>query len=32
MRWRSRDLLEFWEIGANIPETVQDRDIVTAED
>jgi len=27
----SRDLLEFWEISANISETVQDRDIVTVE-
>ena len=28
----SRDLLKVWEISANIPETVQDRDIVTMED
>ena len=27
----SRDLLKFWEISANISETVQDRDIVTME-
>jgi len=25
----SRDLLKSWEISANIPETVQDRDTVT---
>jgi len=29
MHLRSRDLLKFWEISANISETVQDRDIVT---
>jgi len=28
----SHDLLKFWEIGANISETVQNRDIVTMED
>jgi len=28
----SRDLLKFWEISANTPETVQDRHIVTMED
>jgi len=28
----SRNLLKFWEISANISETVQDRDIVTVED
>ena len=28
----SCDLLKVWEISANISETVQDRDIVTAED
>jgi len=28
----SRDLLNFWEISANISEMVQDRDIVTIED
>ena len=28
----SRDLLKFWEISANISETVQDRHIVTTED
>ena len=27
----SRDLLKFWEISANISETVWDRDIVTVE-
>jgi len=27
----SRDLLKFWEISANISETVWDRDIVTLE-
>ena len=29
---RSRDLLKFWEMSANISETVQDRHIVTMED
>jgi len=28
----SHDLLKFWEISANISETVQDRDKVTMED
>ena len=28
----SGDLLQFWEISADISETVQDRDIVTMED
>ena len=28
---RSRNLLKFWEISANISETVQDRHIVTIE-
>ena len=28
----SRDLLKFWEISANISETVQDKHIVTMED
>jgi len=28
----SRDLLKFWEISANILETVQDKDAVTMED
>jgi len=28
----SRDLLKFWEMSANISETVQDTDIVTMED
>ena len=28
----SRDLLKFWEISANVSETVQDRDVVTMED
>ena len=29
---RSHDLLKFWEISANISETVQNRHIVTMED
>jgi len=28
----SRDLLKFWEISANISETVQDKNAVTMED
>jgi len=28
----SRDLFKFWEISDNIPETVQDRDIVAMKD
>ena len=28
----SRNLFKLWEIGANISETVQDRDIVAVED
>ena len=30
--FRVSDLLKFWEISANISETVHDRDIVTVED
>jgi len=29
---RSRDIFKFWEMSGNISETVQDRDMVSAED
>jgi len=32
VRSESRDLLKFWEISANVSETVQDRHVVTMED